>query len=95
MQLFVQTLTGRTIRIDVEPSTEVDDLKAKIFDHEGLPDCAPLSQLRLAFASVELSSGRVLSDYNIKPSSKLYIRPFALPKTVPKKVKRVGSVEEE
>jgi ubiquitin len=69
MQIYVQTLTGKTFTVNVEPFMTSEDVKEEIFQMEGIPQ----DQQRLIFAGRQLEEGPTLEDYNIQHKSKLHI----------------------
>lgn len=68
-QIFVKTLTGKTISIDVTEKDTIEQLKAKIAEKEGMPE----DQQRIIYAGQELNNVKTLIDYNIQKEATLHM----------------------
>ena len=67
MQLFVKTLSGKTISVEVDDGDKIEDVKAKIEEKEGIPP----EQQRLIFAGKQMDAHKTLEEYDLHDGASL------------------------
>ena len=68
-QIYIKTLTGKSIVLEVSPSDKIEDIKEKIREREGIPP----DQQRFIYSGKQIEDGKTIQDYNIKPDSTLHM----------------------
>ena len=75
MQIYVNTLTGESITIEVESTDTIEAVKVKIYEgfkEKGNEEFLPELQ-RLVFNSTNLEDGRTLADYVVPKESTIHV----------------------
>lgn len=67
--VVIKTLTGKTIALEVEPATTVEEVKQMVTDAEGIPP----EQQRLIFVGKQLEDGRTMADYGIQKDATIHL----------------------
>jgi len=66
-QIFIKTLQGKTLTLDVKDTDTISSIKEKIYEKEGIPQ----DQQRLVFSGKQLEDGNTVADYGIEAESNI------------------------
>lgn len=69
MLIYIKTLTGKTITLEVEPDEDIIDIKRKIRERENIP----LDEQRLIYSGTQLDNNLALDDYGILCETTLHL----------------------
>ena len=68
-KIFIKTLTGKNIELEVNSSDRIEDIKKKIQEKEGIPP----DQQRFIYSGKQIEDQNTIQDYGIQPNSTLHI----------------------
>jgi len=69
MQIFIKTLTGKTIELNVTLIDTINNIKQQIYEKDGIPP----DQQRIIYGGKQLVNDKTINDYNIQPGNTLHI----------------------
>ena len=68
-QIFIKTLQGKNITLEVKDDDSIESVKKKITDIEGIP----VDQMRLVFNGKQLEDANTIQDYGIEGDSTVHL----------------------
>ena len=69
MQIFIKTISGKTITLEVEPNESILDIKTKVYDKEKIS----VEEQRLLFGAKILDDEKTLNDYDIRDTCTIHL----------------------